>query len=58
MTEELQMRPDENEINDVLNQCAEAADEGQSKYPGMSYEQGVEAGIRWMQGTDPHPLDD
>lgn len=52
------MCPDENEIDDVLNQCAEAADEGQSKYPGMSYEQGVEAGIRWMQGTDPHPLDD
>ena len=51
-------KPDTNQIDGVLNQCSEAADSGESKYPGMSYEQGVEAAIRWMQGDGSNPLDD
>lgn len=51
--------PDQDEIGEVLNQCSEAADSGRSKFPGMSYEQGVEAAIRWMQGdTDVNPMED
>jgi hypothetical protein len=49
--------PDENEIDDdVLNECAECEDSGRSKYPGMSYEQGVTAAIRWMQGDGSNPM--
>ena len=50
--------PTKAEQYDLLNQCAEAADAGESKYFGMTYEQGVEAAIRWMQGDGPHPLED
>jgi hypothetical protein len=49
--------PTEDQINDVLNQCSEAADEGRSKFPGMTYEQGVEAGVKWMQGDGNNPMD-
>lgn len=50
--------PDQSEIDDVLNQCAEAADNGVSKYPGMSYEQGIEAAICWLQGDGSNPMKD
>ena len=52
------MKPDENEINDVLNECAESEEFGESKYPGMTYEQGVKAAIEWMQGYGDNPLVD
>jgi hypothetical protein len=52
------MTPSNNEVDDVLNQCCEAADSGESKFPGMSYEQGIEAAIRWMQGDGSNPMDD
>lgn len=48
----------ESEINDVLNKCCEA-DENGSVYPGMSYEDGVKAGIEWVTGdTDEPPFED
>lgn len=50
--------PDEDQIDDVLNECMERIDDGDSKYPGMSYEQGVEAAIRWMQGDGDNPMSD
>lgn len=51
--------PDDDQINEVLNECADSADSGRSKFPGMSYEQGVEAAIRWMQGDyDTNPMED
>ena len=52
------MEPDEDDINDVLNRCVEAEESGDSKYPGMSYEQGVLATIRWWQGDGPNPMED
>ena len=52
------MEPSENEVNDVLNRCADQTDEGGSRWPGMSYEQGVEAAIRWMQGDGENPMDE
>ena len=45
-----QMARDEAEIDDVLNKCADAEDEGRSQYPGMTYEQGVRIGIEWLLG--------
>lgn len=50
--------PTQDQVDEVLNQCAEAADSGDSKYPAMSYEQGVEYAIRWMTENGPHPLED
>ena len=47
--------PTQSEIDDVLNQCADAIDDG-SRWPGMSYEQGVEAAIRWMLGDFENPM--
>jgi hypothetical protein len=44
--------PTQEQIDDVLNRCAEIADEGGTMYPGMTYEQGVAAGIRWASGDD------
>ena len=48
----------DDEIDDVLNQCIEAEAEGRRRYPGMSYEEGVRAGIEWALGlTDDPPFD-
>jgi hypothetical protein len=45
----------EEEVNDVLNWAAEGEEEG-TKYRGMSYEQGIRAGIEWLLGdTDDRP---
>lgn len=51
-------RPTEDEIETVLEECMLQQGQGGSRFPGMSYEQGVEAAIRWVRGTDHHPLDD
>lgn len=48
----------EEEINDVLNKAMEGVDKG-SKWPGMSYEQGVLAALDWLFGTvDFNPMED
>lgn len=48
----------EDEVWDVLNAALESEDEG-SKWPGMSYEQGVRAGIEWLIGQrDSNPMED
>ncbi len=47
-------RTDE-EINDVRNWATEGIDQG-SHYPGMSYEDGIEAALAWVFGdTDNRP---
>lgn len=47
------------EIDDTLNICAFAEDEGGSAYPGMTYEQGIKNAIEWLTGrTDDNPLGD
>lgn len=49
----------EQEIWDLLNQCSESENEGSSKYPGMSYEQGVKVAIEWITGDiEDHPLNE
>ena len=49
------------EIEDLLEQCWEAENEGKTKYRGMTYEQGIKAAINWLLDTgydDYHPLND
>lgn len=49
------------EIDDLVNQCAESEETGRNKYPGMSYEQGIKAAIDWLLDTGmdgDHPLND
>lgn len=49
----------DNELWALLDQCTEAEDAGRSAYHGMSYEQGVKAGIMWVIGeTREHPLEE
>lgn len=46
------------EIDEVLNKAADGMDDG-SKWPGMSYEQGVDAAIRWLTGeSEDNPMDE
>lgn len=48
----------EKEIDEVLNVAAMGMDRG-SAYPGMSFEEGIAEGIRWLteEGQDP-PFED
>lgn len=47
------------EINDLLNACVESEATEKSKFPGMSYEEGVKYALEWVLGiSDVHPLQD
>lgn len=49
----------EQQIWDLLNQCAVAEENGTSKFPAMSYEQGIKNAIEWITGdTEDYPLND
>lgn len=48
-------RTDE-EVNELLNRCSEAEENGESAYPGMTYEQGIKAMAEWLEGGD-YPFD-
>lgn len=48
-------RPTPDEISEQENIASENIDGGGSQWPGMSYEQGVVAAIRWMNGDDDVP---
>lgn len=50
--------PTQKQIDAVLNWCDEAEDEGRSHYPGMTYEQGVAAAIRWLREGWDSPMED
>jgi len=46
-------------IDELLNMCSEQENEGGSKFPGMSYEQGIQVAINWLtEKNEPHPLED
>lgn len=55
-----------NEIDNVLNSANAWEDHGGSSVPGMTYEQGVKAGIDWVLGdcndipieVEPEPEDE
>lgn len=45
-------RTDE-EIEDLLNRCYPAIDSGRSRFPGMSYEDGIREAIDWLTEDEP-----
>lgn len=46
----MKIHPTASDINNQLNDAATWADEGGSSLPGATYEQGVEAAIKWIIG--------
>ena len=49
----------EADVDDVFETCVEVEhNEGGSRYPGMSYEDGVRAVIEWLRGDGDHPFED
>ena len=54
-----QIKPSKKEIDDALQKCFESESSGQSVFPGMTYEQGVESALNWVLGdTDIDPFED
>lgn len=55
-------KPTEQEIREATDDAIAAeceAMENGSEYPGMTYEQGVAAAMRWVNGdSKDHPLED
>jgi hypothetical protein len=47
-----QIKRTEDEIDTVLNDAADSIEAGRSKFPGMTYEEGVQAALRWAIGQD------
>lgn len=48
----------EAEVDELINRCVENNETVGSVYPGMTYEQGIRAGIEWLTGeTDDYPFD-
>jgi hypothetical protein len=51
--------PTQDQIDAQLERTIPAIERGQSQWPGMSYEQGVDAALRWATGeTDDPPMED
>ncbi len=48
-------KPTQTEIDEVLGLCYDQIDSGQSKYFGMTFEEGVVEAIRWLQGDSAEP---
>lgn len=48
--------PNQQEIKDQISEAEDGAFEGNgSKWPSMTYEQGVVAALRWVVGDDDTP---
>lgn len=50
-------KPTDEEIDAVINECADNENDGKSKFPGMTYDQGVRAAIEWMQTGENNPME-
>ena len=48
--------PTQEQIDDVLIRAAESVNSGESKFPDLTYEHGVLAGIWYVQGEVGDPL--
>ncbi|QNJ55558.1 hypothetical protein SEA_PHINKY_67 [Microbacterium phage Phinky] len=48
----------ESEIDDALNDANDSIDEGTSRWPGMTYEQGVAAALNWIHNDDVSPFEE
>lgn len=47
----------EPQIEKVIGETIDAMDNG-SKWPGLSYEEGVRAALDWILGNGPNPMED
>ena len=46
-------------IDDLMNECFEAEEQGTTKFRGMSFEEGIRHAISWLTDAEaPHPLED
>ena len=51
------MEPEKSEVEDQIDKAEKTA-HTRSRWPGMSYEQGVSQALRWVLGeTDEPPMD-
>ena len=48
------MEPTTEQIEEQLNKAVEQGDEGGSKWPGMTYEEGVRNALEWVLGDYDH----
>lgn len=48
----------DSEVDDVLNDANDSIDEGTSRWPGMTYEQGVAATLNWIANGDVSPFEE
>jgi hypothetical protein len=49
----------QDQIDEQINRAVESRDEHGTQWPGMSYEDGVDAALRWVTGeSDDAPMDD
>lgn len=54
----MEIKRTEKEIDELLNKCSEAEENGDTSYPGMSYEQGIKNALEWALGyTNDNPLE-
>jgi hypothetical protein len=44
-------KPTSDEIEEVIGNVTDQIAQGGSRYPGMSYEEGVDEALRWVQGN-------
>lgn len=42
----------DDEMDELLNECSECEEMGNSHFPGMSYGNGVIAAIEWLNGNN------
>lgn len=55
----MEIKRSEEEVEDLKAFCELAEVKGISKYPGMSYEQGIMAALDWITGeVNIHPLNE
>lgn len=56
---EYTVKRDEEEIDEVLNRISDLSDRGDNPFHGLTFAEGVEAGILWITGrTNDHPFED
>lgn len=45
------------EIDEVVMQAVDSIETGESRFPGLTYEEGVDAALRWVTGdTEEEPM--
>lgn len=52
-------RPTDSQIEDVRDLALDYTTENRTKFPGMTYEEGVEAALSWVMGeSSENPLEE